>query len=60
MTDPAEVVRELERSGYAVIPGRMDDDDLAVARAELSVLLEPAGWGSGFDGSSMASTPAGD
>jgi ectoine hydroxylase-related dioxygenase (phytanoyl-CoA dioxygenase family) len=50
MTNPAEVVQELERSGYAVIPGRMDDNDLTAARAELSELLASAGWGSGFDG----------
>ncbi|HEY2079697.1 MAG TPA: phytanoyl-CoA dioxygenase family protein [Streptosporangiaceae bacterium] len=50
MTNPAEVVQELERSGYAVIPGRMDDNDLTAARGELSELLASAGWGSGFDG----------
>jgi len=50
MTNPAEVVAELERCGYAVIPRRMNDEDLATARAELSVLLEPVEWGSGFDG----------
>jgi len=50
MTNPAEVVQELELSGYAVIPGRMDDEDLTAARAQLSELLEPVGWGSGFDG----------
>ncbi|HEY2506312.1 MAG TPA: phytanoyl-CoA dioxygenase family protein [Streptosporangiaceae bacterium] len=50
MTNPTEVVQELERSGYAVIPRRLSDADLATARAELSELLEPSGWGSGFDG----------
>jgi ectoine hydroxylase-related dioxygenase (phytanoyl-CoA dioxygenase family) len=49
MTSPAEVARELERTGYAVIPGCMDDKDLAAAREELSGLLA-VGWGSGFDG----------
>jgi ectoine hydroxylase-related dioxygenase (phytanoyl-CoA dioxygenase family) len=50
MTNPAEVVQELERSGYAVIPNRMDDKDLAAAREELSALVATADWGSGFDG----------
>ena len=50
MTNLAEVVEELERSGYAVIPRRMDDKVLAAVRAQLSELLEPVGWGSGFDG----------
>jgi hypothetical protein len=42
-TNPAEVAQELERSGYAVIPGRMDDNDLTAARAELSELLASVG-----------------
>jgi ectoine hydroxylase-related dioxygenase (phytanoyl-CoA dioxygenase family) len=50
MTDPAGIARELERSGYAVIPNRMDHEDLAAARAELGELLASADWGSGFDG----------
>jgi ectoine hydroxylase-related dioxygenase (phytanoyl-CoA dioxygenase family) len=50
MTESAEIARELERSGYAVIPGRMDEKDLTAARAELSELLASADWGSGFDG----------
>jgi ectoine hydroxylase-related dioxygenase (phytanoyl-CoA dioxygenase family) len=50
MTSPAEVVQELERSGYAVIPNHMDDEDRAAASSELSELLASACWGSGFDG----------
>jgi ectoine hydroxylase-related dioxygenase (phytanoyl-CoA dioxygenase family) len=50
MTNPAEAVQELERNGYVVIPGRMDDKDLNAARGELSRLLGTVGWGSGFDG----------
>jgi Phytanoyl-CoA dioxygenase (PhyH) len=51
MTDPAEIARELEQTGYAVIPNRMDHKDLAAARADLSELLTSVDWGSGFDGS---------
>jgi ectoine hydroxylase-related dioxygenase (phytanoyl-CoA dioxygenase family) len=50
MTNPAEIARELERSGYAVVPNRMDDNDVAKAREELSALTATVGWGSGFDG----------
>ena len=50
MANSTEIARELERSGYAVIPDRMDDKDLAAAREELSALTSTAGWGSGFDG----------
>jgi len=50
MTDSAEIVSELERSGYAVIPKRMDHEDLTAARSELGELLAPVCWGSGFDG----------
>ena len=50
MTDPAGIVQELERSGYAVVPRRMDEKDLTAARAELSELLTSVDWGSGFDG----------
>jgi ectoine hydroxylase-related dioxygenase (phytanoyl-CoA dioxygenase family) len=50
MTQTAEIARELEHSGYAVIPNRMDDKDLAAAREKLSALTSTAGWGSGFDG----------
>ena len=51
MPTAAEVVQELERCGYAVIPRRMGDEQLATAREELSRLLAAADWGSGFDGS---------
>lgn len=54
MTQPesrTEIARELERSGYALLPGRLDGRDLAAAREQLGALLELAGWGSsGFDG----------
>ncbi|HKD89064.1 MAG TPA: phytanoyl-CoA dioxygenase family protein [Streptosporangiaceae bacterium] len=50
MTGPAEILQELERSGDAVLPRRMDDKDLAAAREELGALMATAGWGSGFDG----------
>jgi ectoine hydroxylase-related dioxygenase (phytanoyl-CoA dioxygenase family) len=50
MTDSDEIVSELERSGYAVIPKRMDHEDLTAARSELNELLGTVGWGSGFDG----------
>jgi ectoine hydroxylase-related dioxygenase (phytanoyl-CoA dioxygenase family) len=51
MTNPAEIARELERSGYAVVPNRMDANDVAKAGEELSALTAAVGWGSGFDGS---------
>jgi ectoine hydroxylase-related dioxygenase (phytanoyl-CoA dioxygenase family) len=50
MTNPAEVTRQLERCGYVVIPNRMDDNDLAVAREEIGGLMATLGWGTGFDG----------
>jgi ectoine hydroxylase-related dioxygenase (phytanoyl-CoA dioxygenase family) len=50
MTEPADIVRGLAQTGYAVIPNRMDDKDLAAAREELSSLMATVGWGSGFDG----------
>jgi ectoine hydroxylase-related dioxygenase (phytanoyl-CoA dioxygenase family) len=50
MTSPAEAVQELERSGYVVIPRRMDPKDLTAARDELSRQMATADWGSGFDG----------
>ena len=46
-----DIAREIERAGYAVLPGRLGGQDLAAAREGLSALLETAGWGSsGFDG----------
>jgi ectoine hydroxylase-related dioxygenase (phytanoyl-CoA dioxygenase family) len=55
MTHTAErgsVALELERTGYAVLPGRLTGNDLAAVRAGLGSLLEAADWGqTGFDGS---------
>ena len=51
VTGQTEIARELDRNGYAVLPGRLSGHALAAARAELGSLLEAAGWGSGFDGS---------
>jgi hypothetical protein len=45
-----EVTRQLSRSGYAVIPRRLDETGLAIARTGVEPLLS-ADWGSGFDGS---------
>jgi ectoine hydroxylase-related dioxygenase (phytanoyl-CoA dioxygenase family) len=50
VTNPAEIAQQLEQNGYAVIPKRMDDNDQAAAREELSRLMATVGWGSGFDG----------
>jgi ectoine hydroxylase-related dioxygenase (phytanoyl-CoA dioxygenase family) len=50
MTVTDEIAGQLQQDGYAVIPGLMSQQALATARAELSVLLDAAGWGSGFDG----------
>jgi hypothetical protein len=50
MTATGEIARQLERSGYAVIPGLLSRQALAAARAELDPLLDVAAWGSGFDG----------
>jgi hypothetical protein len=48
--DASAIARQLQRDGYAVIPGLLDQEALAAARAELGPLLDVAGWGSGFDG----------
>jgi ectoine hydroxylase-related dioxygenase (phytanoyl-CoA dioxygenase family) len=50
MTATGEVARQLEDSGYAVIPGLLPRQALDTAREELGMLVEAAGWGSGFDG----------
>jgi ectoine hydroxylase-related dioxygenase (phytanoyl-CoA dioxygenase family) len=50
MTDADEITRQLQRDGYAVIPGLLDEQALTSARAELGKLLDAAAWGSGFDG----------
>jgi ectoine hydroxylase-related dioxygenase (phytanoyl-CoA dioxygenase family) len=50
MTATGEVARQLEDSGYAVIPGLLPRQVLDAAREELGMLVEAAGWGSGFDG----------
>ena len=34
MTSPAEIARELEHTGYAVLPGRMNDKDLTAKYGE--------------------------
>ncbi|MGD0701495.1 MAG: phytanoyl-CoA dioxygenase family protein [Trebonia sp.] len=46
----ADVSERLQRDGYAVLPGRLDDDLVATARSELGELLAAAPWGTGFDG----------
>ena len=50
MTDAGEIARQLQRDGYAVIPGLLSQQALTRARAELGALLDVAEWGSGFDG----------
>jgi hypothetical protein len=50
MTDASEIARQLQRDGYAIVPGLLSQQALAAARAELDALLEAAEWGSGFDG----------
>ena len=50
MTAAGEIAQELERTGYAVIPGLLSRQALAAAKAELGALLDDAPWGSGFDG----------
>jgi ectoine hydroxylase-related dioxygenase (phytanoyl-CoA dioxygenase family) len=49
--DASEVVRQLSRDGYAVLPQRLGDTALATAQAEIGAMLSSAAWGSGFDGS---------
>ncbi|HEX6520851.1 MAG TPA: phytanoyl-CoA dioxygenase family protein [Streptosporangiaceae bacterium] len=51
MTSPAEVMRQLDMRGYAVVPELLSEKVLATARGEISALLAAADWGSGFDGS---------
>jgi len=48
VTDP--IALQLERVGYAIVPGLMSQETVAAARAELGVLLDAVDWGSGFDG----------
>jgi len=50
MTDADEITRHLQRDGYAIIPGLLDEQALTSARAELAPLLDAAAWGAGFDG----------
>ena len=51
VTGQTEIARELERAGYAILPGRLNGQDLDAARAGLGSLLDAADWGSaGFDG----------
>jgi ectoine hydroxylase-related dioxygenase (phytanoyl-CoA dioxygenase family) len=56
MTDAPEIARQLQRDGYAIIPGLLSQRDLAAARAELDPLLDLAPWGSGFDGTQTKRT----
>lgn len=50
MTARAGITDDLERVGYAVLPGRLSGPDLQAARAGLGALCETAAWGAGFDG----------
>ena len=51
MTRQTEIAREIERTGYVVLPGRLNGHALDMARAGLGSLLNAADWGSaGFDG----------
>ena len=50
MADATEITRQLQRDGYAVIPGLLSQQALDAARAELDGRLDVAEWGSGFDG----------
>jgi hypothetical protein len=45
------IMRQLDRSGYTVLCGRLGEEFLASARTEIGALLASADWGSGFDGS---------
>ena len=44
------IARQIQDSGYAVIPGLVSQQAVVAARAELGALLNDARWGSGFDG----------
>jgi ectoine hydroxylase-related dioxygenase (phytanoyl-CoA dioxygenase family) len=50
MTDADEIVGKLERDGYAIAGGVLDQQAVAAARAELGPLLDAADRGLGFDG----------
>jgi hypothetical protein len=50
MTDAGEITKQLQRDGYAVVPGLLGPSAVTAARAELGALLDVADWGSGFDG----------
>jgi hypothetical protein len=48
--EASEIVQQISRDGYAVLPRRLGDTVLATARAEIGAMLSGAAWGSGFDG----------
>ncbi|MGH3209280.1 MAG: phytanoyl-CoA dioxygenase family protein [Trebonia sp.] len=50
MTVADGIARQLQDSGYAVVPGLMSQQAVTAAKAELGALLDDAPWGSGFDG----------
>jgi ectoine hydroxylase-related dioxygenase (phytanoyl-CoA dioxygenase family) len=50
MTVAGGIALEIQRSGYAVIPGLIRPEAVRAAKAELGELLDDARWGSGFDG----------
>ncbi len=50
MTVADGIARQIQDSGYAVIPGLVSQQAVIAARAELGALLDDALWGSGFDG----------
>ncbi len=50
MTSADGIARQLQDSGYAVIPAVMSQQAMTTAKEELGALLDDARWGSGFDG----------
>jgi ectoine hydroxylase-related dioxygenase (phytanoyl-CoA dioxygenase family) len=45
-----DITRQVQDSGYTVIPGLMSQEAVTAAKAELGGLLDDAPWGSGFGG----------
>jgi ectoine hydroxylase-related dioxygenase (phytanoyl-CoA dioxygenase family) len=50
MTVADDIARQVQDSGYTVIPGLMSQEAVTAAKAELGGLLDDARWGSGFGG----------
>jgi hypothetical protein len=58
MTTAAEITRRLDHDGYVVLPQRIGGEELAAAREEIAVLLDPCCSSPAACGTAPAPTPA--